>query len=349
MTELAAGGRRSTPQLRAARRPPSRRCLALGRPRRSRSSAGTALTAEMALALFDAQLGNRALDIAGPPAARARAAATTRSARPATRPTPRSRRRCARPTRRCCTTGRAASTSREPRRCPASTALRDVLLGLVASADEPIAGGRHKVFGIHDLAVIPQTSTIASHLPRAVGVALRDRPRPQARRRRRLAAPTRSPSRSFGDASANHSTAAGAINAACHVAHQRAADAGAVRLRGQRPRHQRAHAERTGSRRRTATGLGCAYFSADGSDLAACFDAAVAAADHVRAAPRAGVPAPARRAVHGPRRHRRRDHLPQPCRDRCGLRPRPAPRHRPAARRAGSADAGRGRSRGTTR
>ena len=47
----------------------------------------------------------------------------------------------------------------------------DVLLGLLASADEPIAGGRHKVFGHHDLASIPQTSTIASHLPRAIGVA----------------------------------------------------------------------------------------------------------------------------------------------------------------------------------
>src|SRR4051812_31034383 len=49
--------------------------------------------------------------------------------------------------------------------------LRDMLLGLVAATEEPIAGGRHKVFGRHDLNVIPQTSTIASHLPRALGVA----------------------------------------------------------------------------------------------------------------------------------------------------------------------------------
>ena len=54
---------------------------------------------------------------------------------------------------------------------PQSTPLRDVLLGLVAAADEPISGGRHKVFGNHGLAVIPQTSTIASHMPRAMGVA----------------------------------------------------------------------------------------------------------------------------------------------------------------------------------
>ncbi len=52
-----------------------------------------------------------------------------------------------------------------------SDPLRDVLLGLVAATEEPISGGRHKVFGRHDLNVIPQTSTIASHLPRALGVA----------------------------------------------------------------------------------------------------------------------------------------------------------------------------------
>src|SRR5437763_12482322 len=43
--------------------------------------------------------------------------------------------------------------------------LLDVLLGMMAATDEPIAGGRHKVFGHLDAAIIPQTSTIASHLP----------------------------------------------------------------------------------------------------------------------------------------------------------------------------------------
>ena len=47
-----------------------------------------------------------------------------------------------------------------------------MLRGLVASATEPIAGGRHKVFGRADLNIIPTTSTIASHLPRAVGLGL---------------------------------------------------------------------------------------------------------------------------------------------------------------------------------
>ncbi len=96
--------------------------------------------------------------------------------------------------------------------------VRDVLAGMLALADEPIAGGRHKVFGNHALNVIPQTSTIASQLPRALGVAL------AIARGRRLRIETPWPRDaiavcSFGDASANHSTAQGAINAAAYAAH----------------------------------------------------------------------------------------------------------------------------------
>ena len=98
--------------------------------------------------------------------------------------------------------------------------VHDILAGMVAATDEPIAGGRHKVFGRHDLAVIPQTSTIASHLPRAVGVAF------AIGRAARLGIESPWPSDalavcSFGDASANHSVATGAINTALHCAHQR--------------------------------------------------------------------------------------------------------------------------------
>ena len=98
--------------------------------------------------------------------------------------------------------------------------VRDILAGVVAASDEPIAGGRHKVFGRHDLAIIPQTSTIASHLPRAVGVAF------AIGRARRLGLPSPWPDDalavcSFGDASANHSVATGAVNTALHCAHQR--------------------------------------------------------------------------------------------------------------------------------
>ena len=95
----------------------------------------------------------------------------------------------------------------------------DVMSGVVASVAEPIAGGRHKVFGRHDLAVIPQTSTIASHLPRALGVAF------AIARAEKLGVPSPWPAEalavcSFGDASANHSVAAGAVNTALHCAHQ---------------------------------------------------------------------------------------------------------------------------------
>ena len=99
------------------------------------------------------------------------------------------------------------------RQVPGTDGLRDVLLGLVASTEDPISGGRHKVFGRHELAVIPQTSTIASHLPRALGVAF------SVARAAKLGVHAAWPADSvvvcsFGDASANHSTATGAINAA---------------------------------------------------------------------------------------------------------------------------------------
>ena len=48
----------------------------------------------------------------------------------------------------------------------------ELLLSLAASADDPIAGGRHKVFGSVRWGIPPQTSTIASHLPKAVGMAV---------------------------------------------------------------------------------------------------------------------------------------------------------------------------------
>lgn len=98
--------------------------------------------------------------------------------------------------------------------------VRDIMAGVVAATEEPISGGRHKVFGRHDLAVIPQTSTIASHLPRAVGVAF------AIGRATRLGVASPWPEDalavcSFGDASANHSVATGAVNTALHCAHQR--------------------------------------------------------------------------------------------------------------------------------
>jgi 2-oxoisovalerate dehydrogenase E1 component len=97
--------------------------------------------------------------------------------------------------------------------------LRDVMLGVVAAASEPIAGGRHKVFGRKELALLPMTSTIASHLPRAVGMALAiDRAS-----RLRVSSPWQPDAIvvcSFGDASLNHATAQAALNTSAQIAFQ---------------------------------------------------------------------------------------------------------------------------------
>src|SRR3954471_14430826 len=96
----------------------------------------------------------------------------------------------------------------------------DMLLSFAASAEDPISGGRHKVIGSKPLSIPPQTSTIASHLPKAVGAAfsigiarmLKLEETPLAADSIVLA--------SFGDASANHSTAQGAFNTASWAAYQ---------------------------------------------------------------------------------------------------------------------------------
>ena len=54
---------------------------------------------------------------------------------------------------------------------PGQTPAWDMLLSFAASSDDPISGGRHKVLGSKALNIPPQTSTIASHLPKAVGAA----------------------------------------------------------------------------------------------------------------------------------------------------------------------------------
>ncbi|TMJ19457.1 MAG: MFS transporter [Alphaproteobacteria bacterium] len=103
---------------------------------------------------------------------------------------------------------------------PGQTPCWDMLLSFAASAEDPISGGRHKVIGSRPLNIPPQTSTIASHLPKAVGAAfsigiartLKLDDAPLARDSIVLA--------SFGDASANHSTAQGAFNTAAWAAYQ---------------------------------------------------------------------------------------------------------------------------------
>ncbi len=100
------------------------------------------------------------------------------------------------------------------------TPLHDMALSFAASADDPISGGRHKVLGCAHTFVPPQTSTIASHLPKAVGAA---HSLGMAQRLQLADAVLPHDSIilcSFGDASANHSTSQGAFNAACWAAYQ---------------------------------------------------------------------------------------------------------------------------------
>ncbi|MCC6214491.1 MAG: MFS transporter [Polyangiaceae bacterium] len=117
----------------------------------------------------------------------------------------------------------AALQLERARQVPATDGVRDIALSLVASSDEPASGGRHKAFGGKALGIVPSTSTIASHLPRAFGLAL-------AIERRRKLGLARADERddgivvaSFGDASLNHSTAIGALNAVSYTLHQRVA------------------------------------------------------------------------------------------------------------------------------
>ena len=123
--------------------------------------------------------------------------------------------------------------------------MRAIALSLVASSEEPMSGGRHKLFGSHPLGIIPQTSTIASHLPRAVGIAF------ALERRRRLGLEPIGPADAICRGQLRRR-----LDQSQHRARRvqrRKLDrpsapdfAVALRLRGQRARDQRAHARRLG-------------------------------------------------------------------------------------------------------
>lgn len=159
--------------------------------------------------------------------------------------------------------------------------MRDMLLSFACSAEDPTSGGRHKVLGSRALMIPPQTSTIASHLPKAVGaahsigLARRNRPEHAILPRDAIAMC------SFGDASANHATAQGAINAACWTSVQ------GVPL----PLLFVCEDNGIGISTKTPTGWikasmsarpGLKYFEGDGLDLQDAFAAAEAAAAYVR-------------------------------------------------------------------
>ncbi|HFC30010.1 MAG TPA: MFS transporter, partial [Oceanospirillales bacterium] len=105
------------------------------------------------------------------------------------------------------------------RHIPTIDPIYDTCLSFAASQSDPASGGRHKVWGSKDLWVLPQTSTIASHLPKAVGTALGI----ELGKRSHSGLPVPDDSIvvcNFGDASSNHSTAQGAFNAAAWASYQ---------------------------------------------------------------------------------------------------------------------------------
>lgn len=98
--------------------------------------------------------------------------------------------------------------------------VRDILLSLVAAACDPISGGRHKVFGSVPMFIPPQTSTIASHLPKALGAAL------SITRAKELGIQSVLANDSlilcsFGDASTNHATTQTTLNACSWIRQQK--------------------------------------------------------------------------------------------------------------------------------
>src|SRR5262245_42289417 len=130
------------------------------------------LTGERALELFDAQMTSRHLDLAARRLRSAEAGYYTigssghegnAAVAAALRPTDPALLHYRSGAFFCARAAQLAESKVDP--------IRDVLRGIVAAATDPISGGRHKVFGHPALHIIPITSTIASHLPRAVGLA----------------------------------------------------------------------------------------------------------------------------------------------------------------------------------
>jgi 2-oxoisovalerate dehydrogenase E1 component len=170
---------------------------------------------------------------------------------------------------------------RRAQKTPGETPLYDTCLSYCASSDDPISGGRHKVWGSLRLRIPPQTSTIASQLPKAVGCAV------GLERRRRLGlTPEGEPEDSialvsFGDASVNHSVAQTAINAALWTHHQGLpcpviflCEDNGIGISVPTPRGwvETQYAARPGLH----------YVGCDGTDLAAAYDAASEAIETCR-------------------------------------------------------------------
>ena len=164
---------------------------------------------------------------------------------------------------------------------PGQTIAYDMLLSFAASAEDPISGGRHKVLGSKALNIPPQTSTIASHLPKAVGAAYAIGAAKKNRPEHAQLPDDAIVYCSFGDASANHSTAQGAFNAAGWTSYQ------ALPL----PLLFVCEDNGIGISTKTPTGWiansfqhrpGLKYFHANGLDIYETFKVAQEAAEYVR-------------------------------------------------------------------
>lgn len=166
------------------------------------------------------------------------------------------------------------------RKLPNMDPVMDSALSFAASAQDPISGGRHKVWGSKPLWVLPQTSTIASHLPKALGTAV------AIEQARRINHPLPIPADSiaicsFGDASSNHATAQTAFNAAGWTAYQQlpapvlyVCEDNGIGISVKTPEGWVA------ANMRDRAGLD--YFYADGLDLATGYGQVQAAVEHCR-------------------------------------------------------------------
>jgi len=166
------------------------------------------------------------------------------------------------------------------RKLPGMDPIQDSALSFAASKLDPASGGRHKVWGSKPLWVLPQTSTIASHPPKAFGTAMAI---DQAKRiGHQLPIPDDSiVICSFGDASANHSTAQGAFNAAEWAGYQQikapvlfVCEDNGIGISVRTPSGWIAHS--------FAQRQHMKYFYADGLDLARGFEQVAAAVDYCR-------------------------------------------------------------------
>jgi len=174
-----------------------------------------------------------------------------------------------------------AFQTRRSAQVPGVTPTWDMLLSFATATDDPLSGGRHKVLGSKAMNIPPQTSTIASHLPKAVGAAysvgLAKRQPPE----HKVLEDDGIVMCSFGDASSNHSTAQGAINAACWTSFQSVplpllfvCEDNGIGISTRTPRGWVAanYSDKPGLK----------YFHADGLDIFDTYRVAREAADYVR-------------------------------------------------------------------